>query len=97
MDRIHDIIKRPLMTEKSTSIGEKQNAYVFEVLRDADKEEIKYAVEKLFEVKVDSINTMVMHGKIKRVGGKHLGRRSKWKKAIVTLKEGQKIQLFEGV
>jgi len=97
MDRMYDIIKRPLMTEKSTSIGEKQNAYVFEVSRDADKIEIKTAIEKLFDVKVEKINTMVTHGKLKRVGGKHLGRRSKWKKAIVTLKEGHKIQLVEGV
>ena len=97
MDRIYEIIKRPLMTEKSTGIGEKQNAYVFEVSKDADKIEIKNAVEKLFDVKVQDINTMVMHGKLKRVGGRHLGRRSKWKKAIITLKEGYKIQLVEGV
>lgn len=97
MDRMYDIIKRPLMTEKSTGIGEKQNAYVFEVSRDADKAEIKNAIEKLFDVKVRDINTMIMHGKLKRVGGRHVGRRSKWKKAIVTLKEGYKIQIIEGV
>lgn len=97
MDRMYEIVKRPLMTEKSTGIGEKQNAYVFEVLKDADKVEIKQAVEKLFDVKVADINTMVMHGKLKRVGGRHIGRRSKWKKAIVTLKEGYKIQIIEGV
>jgi large subunit ribosomal protein L23 len=97
MDRMYDIIKRPLMTEKSTSIGEKQNAYVFEVSKDADKVEIKRSIETLFDVKVKDINTMVTHGKLKRVGGKHLGRRSAWKKAIVTLKEGYKIQLVEGV
>ncbi|MEI6079144.1 MAG: 50S ribosomal protein L23 [bacterium] len=96
MERIYDVIKRPLLTEKSTSIGEKQNSYVFEVASCADKTEIKEAVEKLFEVKVRDINTMVVHGKMKRVG-RHQGRRSKWKKAIVTLQEGQKIQLFEGV
>jgi len=97
MDRMYDIIKRPLMTEKSTGIGEKQNAYVFEVSHDADKVEIKRSIEKLFDVKVQDINTMIMHGKLKRVAGKHVGRRSKWKKAIVTLKEGFKIQLVEGV
>jgi large subunit ribosomal protein L23 len=96
MERLYDIIKRPLLTEKSTSISEKQNSYVFEVAACADKIEIKEAVEKLFNVKVRNINTMVMHGKMKRVG-RHQGRRSKWKKAIVTLNEGQKIQLFEGV
>ena len=96
MERLYDVIKRPLLTEKSTSISEKQNSYVFEVATCADKVEIKEAIEKLFEVKVKSINTMVTHGKMKRVG-RHQGRRSKWKKAIVTLREGQKIQLFEGV
>ncbi|MCX6112153.1 MAG: 50S ribosomal protein L23 [Proteobacteria bacterium] len=96
MERLYDVIKRPLLTEKSTSISEKQNSYVFEVATCADKTEIKEAIEKLFEVKVKDINTMVTHGKMKRVG-RHQGRRSKWKKAIVTLHEGQKIQLFEGV
>ena len=97
MERMYDIIKRPLITEKCTSISEKQNSYVFEVAACADKKEIKEAIEKLFDVKVKDINTMITHGKIKRVGGSHQGRRSKWKKAIVTLREGQKIQLFEGV
>jgi large subunit ribosomal protein L23 len=96
MERLYDVIKRPLLTEKSTSISEKQNSYVFEVATCADKTEIRESVEKLFNVKVSSINTMIMHGKMKRVG-RHQGRRSKWKKAIVTLNEGQKIQLFEGV
>ncbi len=96
MERIYEVIKRPLMTEKTTSIGEKQNSYIFEVDISSNKDEVKNAVEKLFDVSVSDVNTMVMHGKIKRVG-KHQGRRSKWKKAIVTLREGQKIQMFEGV
>ncbi|HOW16962.1 MAG TPA: 50S ribosomal protein L23 [bacterium] len=97
MERLYEIIKRPLMTEKSTVAGEKQNAYVFEVVNDADKTEIKDAVEKLFEVKVKSVNTQVVHGKVKRVSGRYYGKRSKWKKAVVTLQEGHKIQLVEGV
>jgi large subunit ribosomal protein L23 len=96
MDRIYDVIKRPLMTEKSTSIGEKQNSYLFEVDISSTKDDIKEAVEKLFDVKVRDVNTMISHGKLKRVG-KHQGRRSKSKKAIITLEEGQNIQMFEGV
>jgi large subunit ribosomal protein L23 len=96
MDRVYEVIKRPLMTEKSTSIGEKQNSYLFEVDISSTKEDIKEAVEKLFDVKVRDVNTMINHGKIKRVG-RHQGRRSKFKKAIITLEEGQKIQMFEGV
>ncbi len=97
MERLYEIVRRPLMTEKSTGAGEKQNAYVFEVIEDASKEEIKEAVEKLFEVKVKAVNTMVVRGKIKKVSGRYYGKRSKWKKAVVTLREGQKIQLVEGV
>lgn len=94
MERCYEIIKRPLVTEKATLLGEKQNAYVFEVLKDASKTEVKEAVEKIFKVKVSSINTMTNHGKSKR-SGKHMKKRSNWKKAIVTLPEGQKIELFE--
>jgi len=97
MENIYDVIKRPLMTEKSTNIGEKQNSYIFEVNMDSDKGQIKTAVEKLFDVKVTGVNTMVMQGKMKKVGGRFTGRRSTWKKAVVTLKEGNKIQLVEGV
>ena len=96
MQRLYDVIKRPIVTEKSTDIGEKQNAYVFEVQRNADKTEVRLAVEKLFNVKVDTVNTMIVHGKLKRVK-QYFGRRPKWKKAIVTLQEGHKIDLFEGV
>jgi large subunit ribosomal protein L23 len=72
MDRVYEVIKRPLMTEKSTSIGEKQNSYLFEVDISSTKEDIKEAVEKLFDVKVRDVNTMINHGKIKRVG-RHQG------------------------
>jgi len=95
MERIYEIIKRPLSTEKSTLLGEKQNAYVFEVEKTANKIEIKSAVEKIFSVKVAKVNTMFNHGKVKRKG-KHHSKRPNWKKAIVTLNEGQKIEMFEG-
>jgi len=97
MERLYEIVRRPLMTEKSTIAGEKQNAYLFEVVNDASKDEIKEAVEKLFDVKVKSVNTLVVRGKLKRVSGRYYGKRSKWKKAVVTLREGHKIQLVEGV
>ena len=97
MERIYEVIKRPLMTEKNTIIGEKQNAYVFEVAKDSTKDEIKAAIERLFNVKVKDVNTLITHGKMKRVSGRYYGRRSKWKKAVVTLNEGHKIQLVEGV
>jgi large subunit ribosomal protein L23 len=96
MERVFDLIKKPVVTEKSTIIGEKQNAYVFHVQKDATKTEIRNAIEKLFSVKVKDVNTMVVHGKVKRVG-RHVGRRPNWKKAIVTLYEDQQINLFEGV
>lgn len=96
MERYYEIIKRPLVTEKSTELGEKQNAYVFEVLKNASKTEIKEAVEKIFKVKVSGINTMTNHGKSKR-SGKHLKKRSNWKKAIVTVPVGQKIEILENV
>ena len=97
MERIYEVIKRPLMTEKNTIIGEKQNAYVFEVAKDSTKDEIKAAIDRLFNVKVKDVNTLIAHGKMKRVSGRYYGRRSKWKKAVVTLNEGHKIQLVEGV
>lgn len=96
MDRIYDIIKRPLVSEKGTNQHENYNQYLFEVSADASKPEIKQAVEKLFSVKVDSVNTLVNRGKFKRLGS-YVGRNSNWKKAVVTLKEGQKIEIFKGV
>jgi len=90
------LIKKVLITEKGTVLREKQNQYAFEVARDANKIEIKQAVEKIFSVKVASVQTMQMHGKEKRQG-RFAGRRSDWKKAIVTLKPDQKIELFEQI
>lgn len=90
------IIKRPLVTEKSSLMKEASNAYVFEVVKSADKTSIKRAVEQLFQVKVKSVHTLVQRGKIKRFASS-MGRTKAWKKAIVTLAKDQKIQLFEGV
>jgi large subunit ribosomal protein L23 len=90
------IIRRVLITEKGTVQREKLNQYLFEVARDANKIEIKRAVEAVFHVKVDSVQTMQLHGKVKRQG-RTIGRRNDWKKAIVTLKPDQKIELFEQI
>ena len=105
----HHIIKRPLLTEKGTRLKEHGGAPVgtfteenlkpqvlFEVAMEANKIEIKHAVEALFSVKVVDVHTQIMRGKDKRVG-RFAGRRPNWKKAIVTLKEGDTIEhVFEG-
>jgi large subunit ribosomal protein L23 len=90
------LIRKVLITEKGTGLREKQNQYAFEVARDANKIEIKQAIEKIFSVKVADVRTMQMHGKEKRQG-RFVGRRNDWKKAIVTLKPDQKIELFEQI
>ena len=91
-----DVIKRPLQTEKGTALNESSNIYLFEVARAANKVEIKLAVEKLFGVKVTIVRTVNTHGKIVR-RGLNASRRANIKKAYVTLKQGDKIALFEGV
>jgi large subunit ribosomal protein L23 len=92
---IQDIVKRPLITEKAERNREATRAYAFEVHRDATKIQVKQAVEKLFNVHVLAVRTAVARGKNKRVG-RSMGRRPNWKKAFVTLKEGDTIALFEG-
>jgi large subunit ribosomal protein L23 len=91
----YDIILRPIITEKSTLIKETGNQYVFEVLRSANKIEIRKAVEKLFKVKVIDVHVQNMEGKKKRLG-RYAGKRSDWKKAIVKLSPKDKITIFEG-
>ncbi|MCM0605277.1 MAG: 50S ribosomal protein L23 [Xanthomonadaceae bacterium] len=93
MNRIYQIIKRPIISEKSTALAEVAGRYVFEVAVDSNKNEIKDAVETVFGVKVKNVHTMVMHGKMKRIGG-FLKKKSNWKKALVTLGAGQKIEFF---
>ncbi len=91
-----DILELHLMTEKSVILKEKENAYVFRVHKDANKLEIKSAVEKAFGVKVARVRTMRMPGKPKRLG-RYEGRTPAWKKAVVVLKKDQKIADFENV
>ena len=90
------IVRCALITEKGTRVREKQNGFLFEVARDANKIEIKQAIESIFNVKVDSVRTLRVHGKPKRMG-RYAGHRPDWKKALVTLKKGQTIELFEQV
>ena len=90
-----EIIIRPLMTEKSMRQKEEQNTVAFQVRPDANKVEIRSAVEQVFNVKVTDVRTASFEGKLKRMG-RHQGRRADWKKAIVTLAAGHKIELVEG-
>ena len=93
----YQIILAPLVTEKSTGLKDSQRLLCFKVARNASKIQIKRAVESLFSVKVETVRTAQMHGKMKRVG-RSLGRRADWKKAYVKLKSGEKmIEYFEGV
>jgi len=89
------IIRRPLITEKSTRQKEDARQYAFEVRRDANKIEIQSAVERLFKVKVLQVRTANVLGKVKRLGRRY-GKRPDWKKAIITLREGDRIDFFEG-
>ena len=90
-----DVIKSPLVTEKLDRAREKLRQYSFVVDRQASKHDVARAVETLFKVNVEAVKTLTVRGKIKRVG-KSMGKRPNFKKAIVTLKEGDKIELFEG-
>ena len=96
MRSINQVIVRPLLTEKSTTQLDQHNAYSFVVANDANKIEIAGAIEKQFGVKVKSVRTMRYAGKDRRVG-RWVGRRPSWKKAVVTLQEGDAIEIFEGV
>ncbi len=90
-----EIIQAPLVTEKGSLLGEKTNQVLFRVKRDANKIEVKQAIETLFKVKVTKVRLTRYLGKIKRVG-RSAGRLPMWKKAYVTLKEGDKIDFFGG-
>ena len=92
----YKIIRRPIVTEKSSDLKEQFNQICFEVAPSANKSEIKKAVEKLFKVTVLSVQTQNRIGKRKRLG-RFQGRRKSWKKAIVTLNEGNRVDFFEGV
>ncbi len=92
---LYEVLRRPLITEKNTML-QAQGKYAFEIAREANKPQIKQAVEKTFKVKVLAVNVMTVPGKTRRVGRRQVLTQS-WKKAIVTLKPGDKIELFEGV
>ncbi len=94
MHKSRIILKRPLLSEKSTAVQDKLNQVAFEVDVDANKLQIQQAVEKRFNVKVTKVRTLNFMGKMKRMG-RYEGRRRAWKKAIVTLAQGQKIEFFE--
>jgi len=95
MKNLYEVIRRPLITEKTTALKETQRSLCFEVHRDASKPEIKKAVESLFGVKVQDVRVANVHGKVKRQG-RYVGRRPDWKKAYVVLKPGEKmIEFFE--
>ena len=91
-----EVVLRPMITEKATELGG-ENKYAFEVRRDANKSQIKEAVQKGFDVKVESVNVMNVKGKPRRVRGNRIKHGPDWKKAVVTLAPGDKIELFEGV
>jgi large subunit ribosomal protein L23 len=95
MRNVHTIIKKPLFTEKGARLKEAENKVLVEVAKDANKIEIKRAVEEIFNVKVESVATITTSGKWKKQG-KSIGRRPDRKKAIVTLKKGEKLDFIEG-
>ena len=92
-ERLHQVLLRPIVSEKSTTRAEKHNQVVFEVLQDANKVEVRRAVEKLFDVNVESVQLINVRGKVKRFG-KTPGQRSNWKKAYVRLGKGQDIDFL---
>lgn len=96
MKSIHDVLRGPLLTEKGTLLKEKENKVLFRVAKGANKIEIKNAVEKIFKVKVERVATINCMGKTKRMG-RYEGKRPDWKKAVVTLREGEKLDFIEGV
>ncbi len=92
---LYEVLRRPLITEKNTAL-QTQGKYAFEVAEVANKPQIKQAVEKAFKVKVTAVNVIMVPGKTRRVGRRQVLTQS-WKKAVVTLKPGNKIEFFEGV
>ena len=93
MKNLYEVVRRPLITEKTTALKETQRSLCFEVHKDASKPEIKKAVEALFGVKVADVRVANVHGKVKRQG-RYVGRRPDWKKAYVVLKKGEKMVEF---
>jgi large subunit ribosomal protein L23 len=96
MKSVYQVIKKPLFTEKGAFLKESENKVLVEVDQDANKQEIKQAIEEIFKVKVEKISTVTLKGKIKRFG-RYSGKRPDRKKAIITLKKGEKLDFIEGV
>jgi large subunit ribosomal protein L23 len=96
MKNLYTIIKKPLFTEKGSALKESQNKILVEVARDANKVEIKKSIEEIFKVKVEKVATINMQGKWKRQG-RSLGKRPDKKKAVITLKKGEKLDFIEGI
>lgn len=96
MKDLYAIIKKPIITERSAHLKDRYNKIIFQVDGNANKGDIKKAVERIFNVKVIDINTMNVKGKVKRFG-RIFGKRPDWKKAVITLKEGDKIEVLEGI
>lgn len=92
----YDVIKKPLITEKGMNLKEQENKIILKVASEANKIQIKKAVEDTLKVKVEKVATISIKGKSKRTGAR-LGKRSDWKKAVVTLKEGENVEYLEGV
>ncbi|TLY18383.1 MAG: 50S ribosomal protein L23 [Nitrospirae bacterium] len=92
----HDVLLRPLLTEKITAMRESGNKVGFVVRSEANRIQIKRAVESALKVRVDRVNVLNVMGKTKRLG-RFAGKKPDWKKAIVTLKEGEKLEMYEGV
>jgi large subunit ribosomal protein L23 len=96
MKTVYDVLVGPMLTERGALLKEQENKLLFKVVKEANKMEIKRAVEEIFKVKVENVATMNYKGKMKRMG-RYMGKRPDWKKAIVTLKEGEKLDFIEGV
>lgn len=96
MRRVDQIIIRPLLTEKASLQTEENNTYAFEVGKDSTKIEIKEAIQSLFGVQVANVRTMVVRGKVKRFG-RYFGKRPNWKKALVTVAEGDDLNFYTGL
>ena len=94
MAELHDILLKPIVTEKTAKLEAMENVYVFRVGLDANKHQIKDAVERLFGVKVADVRTLRVRGKIKRFG-KYYGKRSNWKKAYIKLQQGDALNFFD--
>ena len=95
MNNVYTVIKKPLFTEKGSALKESENKLLVEVGKDSNKLDIKKAIEEIFKVKVEKVATIKTHGKWKRYG-KSIGKRSDRKKALITLKKGEKLDFIEG-